>query len=594
MRSTGILAACALLAAAQQSDEVRVSAHIYTPPQLRLTAQTQLVQLEVVVRDAHGRAVEGLKQADFEILDEGKPRTIAAFSVESRGQSPATAAPPESVAAPSRTASIPNLPAVAPSRSVLLFFDDLHGGAGELQRTQAAARRFIEAGLGPGARAAVFAASEGITLHFTSDADALIAAIDKLRSHERMPESGISPCPRISPYQAYLIANSLDATALKAALLEAGVCMNADPSLNQSKNLNRSPATLALGKSMDPSMAANTSMVLTQAEQTWQQTRVISLTAFDAIENAIANLARAPGTRVLLMASTGFISGMLDSAREAAIDHAIKAGVVINALDAKGLWSEAPGRPLNEVSQVAALPHNTFVFETQSIGSRNAAMNDVMSELAAGTGGLFFHDNNDLAGGFQQLGAVPGTTYLIAFHPDAEGAAGKYHKLKVRLTAAKEDYVQARPGYFAPANAPAETTAAQRNLDREAMASEALTEFPIRLAGRLGKAEKGDAQLSLIIHVDLTKLQFTESEGRHRQKLEFIGALLDAHGDMVAAKEGAMDLALKEETLARLTASGINATLTLNAPPGPYRVRVVVQEGGGRMAALNQTVEIPK
>jgi len=49
-------AACAVIAAAQQApDEVRVSAHVYTPPQLRLTAQAQLVQLEVVVRDRTAR-----------------------------------------------------------------------------------------------------------------------------------------------------------------------------------------------------------------------------------------------------------------------------------------------------------------------------------------------------------------------------------------------------------------------------------------------------------------------------------------------------------------------------------------------------------
>ena len=94
--------------------------------------------------------------------------------------------------------------------------------------------------------------------------------------------------------------------------------------------------------------------------------------------------------------------------------------------------------------------------------------------------------------------------------------------------------------------------------------------------------------------MDLTKLQFAERDGRYLQKLQFVGALMNEHGEMVAAKEGLMDLALTEETIARLTASGINATLGLSAPPGPYRVRVVVQESNGRMAALSQRVELPK
>ena len=81
-----------------------------------------------------------------------------------------------------------------------------------------------------------------------------------------------------------------------------------------------------------------------------------------------------------------------------------------------------------------------------------------------------------------------------------------------------------------------------------------MAEIPVQLSVRFGKPEKGDPTLSLLIHVDLAKLNFTRRDGRHVQKLMFIGALLDAGGKMVAAKEGAMDLALKDDTWARLTA----------------------------------------
>ena len=590
MRWFGAFVACAFLAGAQQVDEVRVSAHLYTPPQLRLTAQAQLVQLEVVVRDPRGHAVSGLKQGDFEILDEGKPRPIVAFSVETRGQGQApelAAAPASSTTTTASLGAPPAPPRPAPPRSTLLFFDDLHATGGELQRTQIAAKRFIKDGLGPGARAAVYAASDGLTLDFTADADELAAAIEKLRSHQRMSENGLQACPRITPYQAYLIANNLDVSALNAALAEAQACKNAD----SSNAVQRPPGQRPRLTSTDPTVA----MVQAQADATWEQARTISLTSFDAINDAMAHLDRAPGTRVLLMVSTGFLSGMLEEQRERAVDRAIHAGIVINALDAKGLWAEGPARPFGQDPQtVKGFPIQTFIFEATTIGSRNDAMNAVMAEFAAGTGGLFFHNSNDLVGGFAQLAAVPETTYLVAFRPDEEVAAGKYRKLKVRLTAEKKDYVQTRPGYVAPVKAPVEAKMELRKLDSEALAADALAEFPVQLAGRLGKTIQGNPELSLVIHVDLAKLKFTESWGRQTQKLTFIGALMDANGNLVAAKEGAMDLALKQENLARMQSSGINAALTLSAPPGPYRVRIVVQEAGGKMAALNQTVEIPK
>jgi len=588
MRRLAAAAACAFIAAAQSTDEVRVSAHVYSPPQLHLTAQAQLVQLEVVVRDSHGRAVSGLKQGDFEILDEGKPRAIAAFSVETRGQ--ATVSMPVSAAAPSATVSLSPRPAMPPAaaRSTLLFFDDLHASGGEMQRTQAAAKRFIKDGIGPGARAAVFAASEGLTLDFTADADALTAAIDKLRTHQRMSENGLQPCPRITPYQAYLIANNLDPTAYNAALAEANQCADA--------SITRAPPPGAMvrgpmqrGSAKDPTPT----IVLQQAEATWQQAREISLTSFDAVDSALALLAKAPGTRVLLMVSSGFLSGMLDAQRDDAIDRAIRAGIVIDALDAKGLWADPPRTFGNDPQTYKGFPQTTFIFEATSNGARNDAVNDVMAEFAAGTGGLFFHNSNDLTGGFAQLAAVPETTYLLAFRPDAEGEAAKYRKLKVRLLAGKADYVQARPGYFAPARVPVKADEPLRKLDSEVLAADELSELPVHVAGRMGKTPKGDPTLSVVIHVDLAKLKFTENSGRQTQKLAFIGVLTDPNGNLAAAKEGAMELALKPENLARMQASGVNAVLTLSAPPGLYRIRVVVQESGGKMAALNQKVEIP-
>jgi VWFA-related protein len=585
MRWLGLFAASAFLAAAQ-SDEVHVSAHDYTPPRVRLIVQSQLVQLEVVVRDPHGRAVGGLKQGDFEILDEGNRRAIVAFSVETLEPGPASelAAPARSTAASASSHPATPSPA-APSRSTLLFFDDLHAPVSELQRVQIAAKRFIKDGMGPGARAAVFAASQGLTLDFTADADALTAAIGKLRPHPRISENGLQSCPRMTPYQAYLIDNNLDYSAFNAASQEMQHCEYADP--NERKPNSGSPPG-ATG--MDPNSAA----VRAQATATWEQARRDSLNSFAAIDNALAVLMRTPGTRVLLMVSTGFLSGMLEAELDATIDRAIHAGIVINALDAKGLWAEPPGRPFSEGHTDLGFPLQTFAFEIQTIGSRNAAMNAVMEEAASATGGLFFHNSNDLVGGFSQLAAVPETTYLLAFRPDTEGAADKYRRLKVRLTAGKGYYVQARPGYFAPGNAPTGTPAEPRPIDRQALGSDVLTEIPIQLDGQPGKSEKGEPVVSLKIHVDVALLKFVERNGRQVQKLTFIGALLDAGGTIVAAKEGVVDFALKNETLPRLMASGLNASLSLPAPSGSYRVRVVVQDADGKMASLNQSMEIPK
>lgn len=88
-------------------------------------------------------------------------------------------------------------------------------------------------------------------------------------------------------------------------------------------------------------------------------------------------------------------------------------------------------------------------------------------------------------------------------------------------------------------------------------------------------------------------MQFARRNGRHAQKLMLIGAMLNPAGEIVAAKEGAIDLSLKDKTLAKLTAEGINAWLTLSVPSGRYRLRVVVQDANGKIASQNRAVEIP-
>jgi hypothetical protein len=94
--------------------------------------------------------------------------------------------------------------------------------------------------------------------------------------------------------------------------------------------------------------------------------------------------------------------------------------------------------------------------------------------------------------------------------------------------------------------------------------------------------------------VDIAALRFAAQDGRHAQHLTFVGALLDASGNIVTAKEGAMDFSLKDDTFARLSKDGVNAGLSFTAAPGPYRARVVVQDAQGELASQTQPVEIPK
>jgi hypothetical protein len=133
---------------------------------------------------------------------------------------------------------------------------------------------------------AIFTTSETVAVGFTAETPKLMEAIQKLRAHPRTSENGIMPCPRITPHQAYLIV-SLDLPALQAAMDEANNC---------AESSSGPPTDIMTARSGGLTLQ----LVRAQAEQTWDQARIISQFTLDEIQHVVDILAKLPGQRVLL------------------------------------------------------------------------------------------------------------------------------------------------------------------------------------------------------------------------------------------------------------------------------------------------------
>jgi hypothetical protein len=216
-----------------------------------------------------------------------------------------------------------------------------------------------------------------------------------------------------------------------------------------------------------------------------------------------------------------------------------------------------------------------------------------MGDLADSTGGLFFHNNNDLDLGFNELGMQPEVSYLLGVAPEALDA--RYHRLKVSLTAARHATVQARKGYLAAPDKPEEhKPAAERRIDKEVFTTSLLDEAPVTVEVSPEKSSEGHPMALLTFHVNIGKVQFHDQDGARAQRFHMIAALLDAQGAFVTGTEAALEFALKEATYERVAQAGFNAKITLEAPAGSYRLRTVVVEGdeNGRTSTATQPAEI--
>jgi VWFA-related protein len=579
--------------------EVRLSSRPYEPRPI-LRSVSRLVQLEVVVRDSRGRPIAGLTKDDFSVYDSGKNRELTAFSVELSNEAVHTSplsgnSPPHT---PPDLAQPPDTPqpkslaqSTTPVRWIAIHFDDINTPAGDLAHAKIASKRFVSEAAATGDRIGVFTTSAGRTIDFTSDTSAVLAGIATVQSHPRMPPGGLSSCPRMAPYDAYQIVNN-DPTAMKAKILEACQCGGSDPT----NGLCMSAEAIQPSELLNPTLGQGggadiIESVKAQAQQTWNLAHQLSQMTLEAIRNDLDLLGGKSGSRMLLLASSGFLSGMLEEQQDAIVNEAVRAGVVINALDSKGLYAEAPGGPIDEANELVNIPTSSTVFQVESLADRLDDLDSSMARFAESTGGLLFRNNNDLNLGFRQLGLLPACTYLLGFTPAEDG---KYHKIKVELKNKNHQFVQVRPGYFAPITAAVDQTTPTEKLDTLMSSTDENTNLAAAVSEKLGTATSGGRQLTIQAHIDIEKLAFEQQKDRHVQKLTFIAALFDPRGNFVIGKQADMELALKPDNFDRFSKTGINGVMQLEVPPGTYRLRVVVQESfHGSFSATTKNLQIP-
>lgn len=135
-------------------------------------AESRLVLVDSIVTDKKGDYVRDLTQKDFKVWEDGKEQTITSFSYEENAGSTPAAKP----------------------RYMVLFFDNSTMDVGDQAKARDAATKFIEANAGPDRLMAIaeFGGTVTITQNFTSDVDRLKKVVAGMKG------SSVSPNPEPS------------------------------------------------------------------------------------------------------------------------------------------------------------------------------------------------------------------------------------------------------------------------------------------------------------------------------------------------------------------------------------------------------------
>ena len=529
--------------------------------------RVNVVLVRVVVRDQKGKAIDSLKKEDFQLFDNRKPQTISTFSLET----PASHTIPVVTVSDHSEADVekvqPAVPAL-PQRFVSLLFDDLHLSMEDAVYDRTAATKIFDS-MAPSDRVGIYTTSGQFAQEFTSDHEVLKKALNQIIPRPLF-NSAVHDCPDISYFQADLIENKQDSQALAVAAEDAVQCA-----------FNGDETKLAQARALASGVAIRT---VNTGDSSSDFT-------YRHMEDVLRRLSAMPGQRKLVFISPGFILSTLLLERVDIIDRSNRAGIVIDTLDARGLYTP----DLNgDISSPSVDTYRTAGYKTSYRVQAQFAQEEILNDLASGTGGTFYHNRNDIDVALRQAVAAPVASYLLGFSPQNLKLNGSFHALKVALTGKQKFDIQARRGYYAPRTAKDPAQAAKEEIQEAVFSQEEIRDLPVDLQTQFFKKDPSQARLSVLAHLDLKSVKFRKVEGRNHDDLTLATVIFDENGNYVVGGEKILEMKLLDSTLDKLDRSGITVKSSFDVKPGSYLVRLVVRDKEGEMmAARNGAVVIP-
>ncbi len=400
-----------------------------TPPPTFRTA-TQLVQVDVIVKDKQGKFVGDLKKSDFQIYDEGKLQTVDTFALVGAPAGTASA----KAMAPEQAAEAPlEAPTLLPApRPVFIFvFDDGHLLPGSFKNVQRAAEDFLNREFTGNAIGGVVANGQMIGNRLTTNREELAKAIKGLkpRGDVLFRRFDLQDWPRLLSIEEAEQINAGNTEILREAV------QRAIQEMPQSRN------------SVDP-----TPNVLEKAQMITAQAQPATTQLLRTLQILMIGLEKFDGPKTIVFVSDGFYSDQSWPAVQQVVGLAARARVRIYSIDARGLNYRG-----DTVGQLQANSNNDQL--TQMLADADM-QNDGPNSLAVDTGGFAIRHTNEFGKALDQIAEDSQTYYLVGYRPTNTDFNGKFRKIEVKVDQPGVT-VRARRGYLAlpPSATPVPTTA---------------------------------------------------------------------------------------------------------------------------------------
>jgi VWFA-related protein len=531
---------------------------------VKFGATTQLVVVDVTVKDKSGNPIKGLKPADFNITEDGKKQDIKIFTfqeleetvnpepVPAKAAAPAPKAPdaPPTPAAPVVKSVTANQ--IAPSkpgevkykdrRLLVMFFDMTSMPIQDQIRAQTAAQKFLKTQMTPSDLMAVMTFSSDLKVlqDFTDDRDALAKVIKGLT---------------IGEGSDFAVDGSTGADNEE----DTGAAFTADDTEFNIFNTDRKLA---------------------------------------ALESAARMLGALPEKKALVYFASGVSKTGVDNEAQlrGTINAAIRNNVAFFPIDTRGLVAAAP---LGDATKGS--PGSSAMYSGSSARTQQSSMQgsqETLYTLAADTGGKALLDNNDLGLGIVQAQKEISSYYILGYYTSNDKLDGRYRRIKLQPAAdlqAKIGKIDYRQGYFAGKEfGKFNSSDKERQLQEALMLGDPMTDLSVALEVDYFRMARDRYFVPVTVKIPGAELELAHGKGVESTKLDFIGEVRDSKGVVQGNVRDYQEIKLKGESVGALSKRTLAYDTGFTLPPGTYTLKFLTRENEtGKMGTFETKFVVP-
>ncbi len=505
----------------------------------KFKAETDLVLVNVTVRDKAGNPVRGLKPGDFTVLEDGKPQHISSFDFEQTDLA-AVPAPQQAVLAAPQNQD----PAAKPGqkldlrdrRLIVMFYDLTSMQPEEIDRAVDAGRKFVAQQMSPADLVAVVSLGDSLLVNqdFTSDHEALDKAIARLS-----PTSG-------------------------AGFEEGGT-----------GDTEGTPDDAAAYSPDDTEYNIfNTDRRL------------------EAIESLAESMSRIEQKKSIIYFSSGMDRTGIENQAQLrnAVDRAVRGNVSIYPMDMRGLQAIVPGGEAQSASLRGTAPYSGKAM--QNAFDSLSTTQETLTTLAADTGGRAFLDSNDFNAVFRKVQEDTSTYYVLGYRSANPARDGRYRHITVRTTVPGVR-LEFRMGYYAPRDfAHSTRDDREQQLVDELNSDSSSTDLDVFLAAGYFRLSDSRYWVPVSLVVPGAEIPFTKGGEKDKATLDIMGVVRDELKRPVGNVRDTVKLNVDESQEVRR--KNVQYETGFQLPPGHYHMKFVLRENEtGRIGSFETDIVVP-